>query len=142
MYFDEIFEYIGHFGLYQILLILVLGIVSFIGGTQAVAMNVLAPNVDHWCQIPRLRNFTFDQQKYIAIPYEKTQTGQWRYSQCYRYTFDFTNLTDRQLYHWNRTVMNLNATTKCTSWTFDQSQFASSAVSQVHCGRIYCDRVI
>lgn len=43
-------------------------IIFHIPGMQSVAVAFLGLEVDHWCDVPVLRNLTPSQQKYIAIP--------------------------------------------------------------------------
>ena len=39
--------------------------ITFIGG-----------DMEHFCQVPRLQNYSYDQQKYIAIPYDEENSNQ------------------------------------------------------------------
>ena len=131
MDFDDLLPDIGEFGLYQVLVSCLIGFLACHAGCQNIALNFLAPSVDHWCKVDRLQNFTFAQQRYIAVPYESTQTGGQRYSQCRRFDFDFSALTEGELFRWNRSQMALNTTVTCNAWVYDLSQFASSATDKV-----------
>ena len=128
---DETYDIIGHVGLYQILLFFLLGILGLFQGYQNTAMNFLGPTMPHWCQVKRLENFTFAQQKYIAIPTEKSATGEVVYSQCRRFEYDFSGLSERDLFSWNRTSRNLTKTVSCDSWVYDRSVFSSAATNEV-----------
>ena len=100
--FDEVFDYVGDFGIYQFLVVFVMSIVSMQSALQGVGINVFAAKMDHWCSVQRLENFTHAQQKYIAIPYEKN-----RYSQCRKFDFNYTGYSDEYFFKWNRSVANL-----------------------------------
>ena len=127
MQYEDLFEHVGHFGKYQIYLYILLGLPAVFPGYQNVAMNFLGAHQDHWCKVPRLVNFTHQEQKYIAIP--KNNLG--HYKSCRVFDIDFNNYTNEELKHWNRSWTE-NATEKsCSQWVYDQSEFTSTATSQV-----------
>ena len=48
----------------------------------------------HWCYVPRLANFSYEEQKQIAIPYDNDEDD---YSTCEMYDINYDNLTDDML---------------------------------------------
>ena len=154
MFFDEVFPYIGGAGVYQIVdLVFVFSIVLV--SVDAIRMNFIGGDMEHWCQIPALANFTHDEQKDIAIPYDEsssTRSRTWlsdlfgiqsseegrelKYEQCYRFPLDFSTYNLTELKNWNRTIMTddipRNEWVKCDAgWTFDQSEYYSTIGSEV-----------
>ena len=129
MGFDDIFNYIGGAGAYQVTLYLLLGLPSFFGGYQSMSMTFLGPEQDHWCKIDRLQNFSHAQQKYIGIPYNEDDE---EYDQCYYYALPYNNLTDEELWNWNWTNQNEETIPQepCESWVFDQSEYTRTALSE------------
>lgn len=96
--------------------------------------------MDHWCQIPRLENFSYDQQRYIAIPYDSdidaetdSEDEEETYSRCYAFDLPYDNYTDQQLWNWNRSrdVPEDTTVVYCQSWVYEQSEFIETAVSKV-----------
>ena len=51
----------------------------------------LGPDHDHWCHIRRLENFTFDQQRDIAVPYRDGSDTD--YERCEYFDLPYTNYT-------------------------------------------------
>lgn len=68
--FDDIFEYVGGFGPYQVSLFLLLCLAAFLG-TDTYYMNFIGYIMEYWCLVPELQNLPHDRQKYIAIPENK-----------------------------------------------------------------------
>lgn len=68
MEFDQVFDHIGHFGLYQLLLYLLAGYFAITHGYQTIAMIFLGLDQDHWCKVDELQDFPYSMQQYIAIP--------------------------------------------------------------------------
>ena len=64
--FDEIFNYIGEAGVFQIVVYVLLGIPSYFSGYQNIAMTFLAPDVEHWCEVDQLVEYPHYQQKYVG----------------------------------------------------------------------------
>ena len=55
--FEDVFEYIGEFGLFQLLTFFVIGLSTFSTGFQNLAATFLAAEMDHWCEIPELESY-------------------------------------------------------------------------------------
>ena len=49
--FDDIFEYIGDFDTYQVVLYMLLGMTSFYGGYEVIALTFLGAAPDYWCKV-------------------------------------------------------------------------------------------
>ncbi|KAK2148388.1 hypothetical protein LSH36_500g01016 [Paralvinella palmiformis] len=83
--------------------------------------------MDHWCLIPRLKNLTSEQQRYIAIPDDADNS----YSQCEMFNINYDHLTDEDINNWNRSLFPKTKTIRCQhGWVYDKSIFTSSLVSQ------------
>lgn len=130
MKFIKVFDYIGHIGLYQGLLYLMLVLFPFFNGFHNLSSNFFAAHQDHWCYIPRLENFSFDTQRYVAVPYLEGSGEEGEYDSCSMYDLDYESLTDEEVLTWNRTEHNFTDTIPCSSWVFDQSEFISTINSQ------------
>ena len=55
--FDQIFNYIGQFGVFQFCTFILVGISSLVVGMQNISSTFLGGEMEHWCEIPRLNNF-------------------------------------------------------------------------------------
>ncbi|CAH1774737.1 unnamed protein product [Owenia fusiformis] len=140
MKFDEVFEITGHFGPYQLVLYILLGIVGIPNGYQNLATTFIGGKQDHWCKIPELSNLTHNQQKVVGIPLIRESDGNVRYDQCFMFNLSYSSYTHDELINWNRTVQGIDDSTpklKCTSWVWDQSQYQSTILSEWD---LVCDR--
>ena len=131
MYFDEVFEFVGGAGVYQISLLMYVFALCLVS-VDAIRMNFIGGHMDHWCRMPALENFTHQQQKYIGIPDSSSEGSTKRghtflssflgidrggggdgdegvenveYEMCYRVPLDYGNYTRDELLNWNRTLM-------------------------------------
>ena len=133
MQFEETFKYIGEVGLYQLLLFSLAGLSEFMG-PEAIGMNFIGYNMDHWCKIPELQGYSHKQQKYISIPTEDYQ-GAARYSRCRMFPFNYSSYTAEDLLNWNRTaaemLVNRSDYVRCNKWMYDQSVMVTTITSRV-----------
>ena len=82
-----------------------------------------------WCAVPRLENFAYEQQKYIAIPVDSHSKS---YDKCHVFDLPWDNYTDEELLNWNRQNMTSSAPqTTCNDYVFDKSVFVNSLQSEV-----------
>ena len=130
--FDDIFDHIGQFGRYQLVLQLIIGLMAIPLGWHNLTMSFVSPDHDHWCRVPALSALNDSMQKYVAIPMEKTRQGAERYDRCNVYNIDY-NVSRDDIEKWNRTVRIKNATKMACNngWTFDKSIFTSTVNSEV-----------
>jgi hypothetical protein len=130
MNFDDILRKTGEIGLFQIILFTLLGFVGIPTGEQNLLMVFLGQDHDHWCTVPALANFTTEQLKYIAIPYD---TENKQYDRCSQYNIDFSKYSPDELAGWNRTLMidNMTMSKPCNAWTFDKTHGLSTVIEQV-----------
>ena len=136
MQFEEIYQYIGQIGVYQIcVLILIFGFDLF--SLDSTTMIFVGADMPHWCRIERLMNISFDRQKDIGIPYtaeaESQGQGRQEYDSCKMFALNYSAYSDDELYNWNRKLM-INESTPlmdCTQWVYDQTTFVSTIVSRV-----------
>ena len=134
MQFADVFDHIGHIGLYQVLFYLLAALFPFFNGMHNMSVNFFAAYMDHWCRVPRLGNFSYDTQRYVAIPYsdEGGQQEGAEYDTCSMYDLDYDSLTDQQILAWDRNLTQNASVISCTQgWIFDQSEFVSTIDSKV-----------
>ena len=48
---------------------------DMISGCQNMGITFIGGEMEHFCRIPRLQNYSYDQQKYIGIPENGNQVG-------------------------------------------------------------------
>lgn len=127
MIFDDIFETVGAFGLFQLYAFLLIGTFSFWTNDANVAPFIVF-QLNHWCHVPQLANQTDEQRRYIGIPLKEDGS----YEQCQQYDLDFSSYTDEDLSAWNRTAIltGNEAVIPCSSWDYDFSDYYSSAVNK------------
>ena len=71
MNFDEILDHIGEIGFYQVWLFLLLGCMEYITA-DAIAMNFIGGNQDHWFVIYHLKVSSFVQNILFVSKYDRT----------------------------------------------------------------------
>ncbi len=138
MEYDDVFQFIGESGLYQILLYILVGLPSFFGGPINIIPNFAGYTQQHWCYVEQLQNYPHDWQKYVAIPYVDGNPAE--YDSCLVYDLDYANLTDDVIRNWNRSlsISEETETVECDAWVYDQSEFVSTIVSDV---RMLCMQI-
>ncbi|KAK2140707.1 hypothetical protein LSH36_1273g00022, partial [Paralvinella palmiformis] len=132
--FNDVFKYIGDAGFYQLLLYFVVCLPSFFNGLQNMSSNFFAAPVEHWCKVPRLENFSYETQKYVAIPYEEDDPAE--YQSCKMYDVNYENLTDDDILLWDRNLTWNASFVDCTEWIYDRSEFISTINSKYN---LVCD---
>ena len=65
--FEEVFDHVGHFGLFQCSLFFLTGISTFNAGLQMISSTFLAADIPHWCHVERLANFRYE--KNVGVHY-------------------------------------------------------------------------
>ncbi len=131
MEYDDIFQYIGETGLYQVYIFVLLGLPSYFSGIMNLTPNFVNYVQEHWCYVKRLENYPHDWQKYVAVPYVNGDGG--NYDSCKVYDIEYDNLTDQDIVQWNRSLVEAagTPTRDCDAWVYDQSEFVSTIVSDV-----------
>jgi hypothetical protein len=138
MHFDDLYEYTGQIGVYQICVLIILFAFDLFA-LDATTMIFVGADMPHWCRIEGLEHLPFERQKYIGIPYTEGTPGQeydqehLTYSSCKMFALNYSALTDEELKDWNRTLL-LNESTPvidCKHWVYDQTTFVSTIVSEV-----------
>ncbi len=131
MEYDDVFQYIGEAGLYQIMLYILLGLQSYFGGVIGLTPNFMNYVQEHWCYVKRLENYPHDYQKYVAIPFVNDDNE--NYDSCKVYDIDYDNLTDQDIIQWNRSLVEAagTPTRDCDTWVYDKSEFISTVISDV-----------
>lgn len=128
IFFDEIFEYMGGFGLYQITMFILLGL-GAMSCNEIINMNFVGYPMEHWCFVDELQNLPFKLQKDIAIPF---QDGV--YASCFYYKYNYSSFNTDDFFNWNRSVKideYQPEKTECTKWVYDRSVMQVNLVSEV-----------
>lgn len=130
MRYEEFFtKYVGDFGTFQLLTLLIAGLSAFIGN-DSIANNFIAGSQEHWCRIPELEDVPHDQQKYIAIPVEGGSDSD-QYDSCYAFNLNYSQYTMTDFYYWNRSAHVTADVIPCTDWVYDQSLYVTTITSEV-----------
>jgi len=127
--FDQVFDSIGGAGMFQYCLFALLGLNSILG-TEIIWFNFIAYKMDHFCHVPELDALPINVQKDVAIP---DGYGSNDHSQCQYYQSNYSAYSDEDFLQWNRSAFLQTKPTivDCESWTYNQSVFVRTAVSQV-----------
>ncbi len=136
MEYDNIFQHIGESGFYQIGILSLLGLLSLFAGLNSITSNFYAYPQQHWCHVRRLENYPHGWQKYVAIP--NVDGSDSCYKSCSMYDLDYDSMSDDVIRKWNRSLMITEdtPTRECSAWVFDQSEFVSTILSEVHVTRM------
>ena len=133
MEFDDILtKHVGAFGLYQLLFYFGVCSVAISMAIGVLEYSFVGATPDHWCTVPDLNTYNFTQaelEKYISPP--NTDSG---YDACLMYDRDYANVSEYDVWsflygnHSNDAVLK---TTDCYAWSYDQSEYTSTVVSEV-----------
>ena len=132
MEFDEILESIGSFGFYQRVQLFFLCLTQIPVVFSNLGYVFWAAVPEHWCFVAELDhgNWTLEERKAMSIPMEE-RDGQMVYSRCHMYDRNYTQLGE-QWTPFNESYRSLNISTiPCSGWTYDQSIYTSTIVTQV-----------
>jgi len=123
-------SYFVDIGVYQLRVIIVVLAASALA-SDSMHIIFIGANMPHWCRVPELVDLPHDVQKRVAIP-SLTSDGR-QFSSCEMYSLDYGAFNRSQFYSWNRSLMVSNDTpvVACSRWTYDQTQFVSTIVSEV-----------
>ena len=141
MRYDDLYDYIGHMGRYQWTVFAVMFACCFFS-MDYINMVFVGAEMEHWCRVEQLSGLTHEQQKYIAIPVDKTSDNGdkdevVKYNSCEMFDVNWTVYSANELANWNRTQWmkgNKNSTVMtrtCTEWNYDDVTFTSTIVSKV-----------
>ncbi|XP_077976908.1 organic cation transporter protein-like [Glandiceps talaboti] len=141
--FDDILKYLGEFGPYQRRHYFLLCLIAITPAIHAFAHVFLAAETDHWCRVPELQSYQYDNctsegvvdekciesLKNFSIPVEESSEScgnSFTYSNCYRYSI--TNIK----YGADKVITDYtNNTKKCDNgWEYDRSQYKSSVFQE------------
>ena len=128
--FDDVFDYVGQIGVYQVVLCTFLALFSF-WGVEVVSITFIAGEMPHWCRVPELTSLPPAQQRYIAIP---PSDGAGDYSQCSVYRLNFSRYSLEALRAWNRSDMVTADTPRmrCAhGWLYEPDLYLSTSVNRV-----------
>ena len=79
MKYDDIYEEIGSFGLFQTYIFTLVSMFSFWSYQANASQFVLFP-MEHSCQVPGLSYLSWQHQKYVAVPVDERGD----YDRCHR----------------------------------------------------------
>ena len=125
---DVLVKYVGSFGRYQKWQCFLLGMLGFIIGFYAYDIVFAAAIPGHWCTIPDLNttDLSSEEIKKLAIPKEE-KNGDLVFSSCLLYDADrIKNGSNED-----------RKTKKCSRWTYDESVYKSTIVTEVIFQRFY-----
>ncbi len=129
MDFDENLRVVGEIGLYQVLVFSGLWFYPGFYGIHTALVNYIGPHQTHWCTVQELQNFSEEQQKYIAIPFD---TNDDVYDNCKVYDIPWHNYTQQDFQTWNRTHETAGVEQiECDDWQFSDDVFISTISSEV-----------
>ena len=131
MRYEEIYRYTGQLGTCQMCIFFCLFMI-YVCGVDNITMIFVGGEMEHWCRVPELSRYSFERQKYIAVPTEGSEADS--YSSCEMFDLNYTAFGDDDFRNWNRTEMIANQTDRkqCTEWVYDQTTFVSTIVSRVN----------
>ena len=111
---------------------LMCGAAAMMIGMQNIASVLLSADVEHWCYVPRLQNFSHDQQRQIAIPFDEDDDADYDHEKCKAFNYDWDNFTDEQLLSWDRNLVPEDMeTVDCNRVVYKLDPFKSTIVNEV-----------
>jgi len=125
---------IGDIGVYQLRATFVVLLASALA-SDPMHIIFIGADMPHWCRVPALDALPYDVQKNVAIPAQSTDDdGSVEYSSCEMFSLNYSEYNRSEFYSWKRRLMVSENTSvvPCSEWTYDQSQFISTIVSEVH----------
>ena len=72
--FEEVFDHLGHVGLFQIGIFFQTGIPMFMSGLLLIASSFISAEPEHWCNVTRLQNYRLVNLDYCKINYISAST--------------------------------------------------------------------
>lgn len=85
MTYDEVFNYTGQFGVFQICIYIMAIFWGMMMGYDVNTTIFLGFSQPHWCEVTRLANISYDEQRYIAIPWDESKDD---FHRCKVHIFD------------------------------------------------------
>ena len=133
MKYEDVYLYIGELGCYQLCVYAVIFLLS-VFSCDSIHMIFIGADMAHWCRVEELVHLPYDQQKYVAVPYDESAAD--GYSSCHVFADrNYSVYSAADLYNWTRLDgLNTNASqavTSCKKWEYDQTVFQSTIVSKV-----------
>src|SRR5688572_30503240 len=92
MKFEEIYDWIGTCGVYQVCIYVCLFTMNFMMNDSLSLIFPIA-RMPHFCRVPELASLSHALQKYIAIPGGEVKVGDGReagYCQCEMFAFNYS----------------------------------------------------
>ena len=132
MKYEDVYLYIGELGRYQLCVYAVIFLVCMYS-CDSIHMIFIGADMAHWCRVEELVHLPYDQQKYVAVPYDESAAD--GYSSCLTFADrNYSVYGEDELLRWNRSEQFTSDTpvvAACTKWVYDQSIFSSTIVSKV-----------
>ena len=121
------FTKVDNFGVFQKFALLALGLSGAFHGMQTSSTNFINGQPERWCKIEGLQNFSFEQQKHIAIPLN----SEGEYDSCNSFDLDWNNISTEKLLSWNRSAYENVDVVPCDEYVYSEETFKETAISKV-----------
>ena len=127
MDYDTVLAQVGQMGLYQIVIIILLGLCSFYNAFNTLGMNLFGPHHDHVCDVKSGEGYSYFELLKVA-PIDP-ETGE--RDTCNMLDIDWGNTSFEEVSSWNRSLFETLPTVACHQWVFDTEQYENTFTSQV-----------
>ena len=133
MEFDDVLQqYVGEFGLYQLLFYFGASSVGILTGIGTLEYSFIGASPQHWCHVTELNTYNFtasEIESYVSPPL--ADSG---YDACSMYERNYANVTKEAIWdfaHGNHSNSDNLMVTQCNAWTYDKSEYTSTVVTEV-----------
>ena len=133
MEFDDVLQqYVGEFGLYQLLFYFGASSVGILTGIGTLEYSFIGASPQHWCHVTELNTYNFtasEIESFVSPPLSDT-----KYDACSMYERNYANITEKDIWnfvHGNHSNSDHLTVTQCYAWTYDKSEYKSTFVTEV-----------
>ena len=133
MEFDDVLQqYVGEFGLYQLLFYFGASSVGILTGIGTLEYSFIGASPQHWCHVTELNTYNFtasEIESYVSPPL--ADSG---YDACSMYERNYANVTEEDIWsfvHGNHSNSDNLTETPCNVWIYDKSDYHSTVITEV-----------